>query len=427
MRTARDGTPAVRVVQLSTVDHRGGAARACLRLHHALRDAKLDSRLVCQRRTLDEEAIVGPPRGLRAGLARLRGPLDRLPLQPFVDAHLGPWSPNWLPNPWLTRTLARLAPDVIHLHWIASGFVPWRRLPRLRAPLVWTLHDLWPFTGGFHYLPEDDPRLESGYARGRPGGRRYGIDLERRLFEQRRRILDGLDVLWVSPSRWLAELAGRGPLLARARIEVVPNGVDLSVFRPREAAAARVRLGLPQDRRIVLFVAMDALGDPRKGFRQLVEALGRLDPEALGADLALVGQRAGDALPPGLGSWRVHALGELHGDDAVADALACGDAFVAPSLQDNLPNTVSEAQACGLPVVAFAVGGIPEMVEHGRSGWLARPGDASALAEGIRWALSAGPTARAAARDVAEHRFDVRRQAARLLALYEEAISARPT
>jgi glycosyltransferase involved in cell wall biosynthesis len=295
-------------------------------------------------------------------------------------------------------------------------------LPQFGRPIVWTLHDMWPFTGGCHYDNECG-RYSQSCGRCPVLGSERERDLSRLVWNRKRRAWSELEIRVIAPSRWLADCARRSSLFGRYRIEVVPNGLDLEVFRPIDRKSARELIGLPPDGRIILFGAHAATTDVRKGFSHLQEASFRLadlgEPSAY--RLVLLGATH-SPLPLGLES---HGLGILQDDVALALAYSAADVFVAPSLQDNLPNTVMEALACGTPCVAFDIGGMPDLIEHEHNGYLARPFDASDLANGIAWTLSdADRWQRLSlrAREKCEQEFEFTKVAARHVALYRDIL-----
>jgi glycosyltransferase involved in cell wall biosynthesis len=224
----------------------------------------------------------------------------------------------------------------------------------------------------------------------------------------------------VCPSRWLAERAQASALFRDRPVTCIPNTLPLDTYAPGPRDEARRRLGLPLDAALVGFGAAAALGDPRKGFSVLREALGVLAQrsDARRPRLVLFGRDR--PLPPL--PLPVHDLGILTDENRLADALRAMDVFVCPSLQENLPNTVLEALACGVPCVAFRTGGLPELIEHGENGWLSPAGSANDLAEGIRACLEpqAGRRLAAGARARVQGTFAPHLVARRHLSLYEE-------
>lgn len=418
--TARTGHAAIRVTHLSAVDDRGGAARAARRLHEALRQrSDVRSRMVVQRVMSPGEDVVGPKRGLDAAAAAVRPYADRAPMPLYPRRTGTPFSNGAVPA-WHLRRLRADPPDVVNLHWVGDGFVSIESVSRLPGRVLWTLHDMWPFTGGCHYAG-GCRRFEASCGACPQLGSRRPRDLSRINLARRRRAWDRLEMTIVCPSRWLAREARASRVFARSRIEVIPYGLDLDRFRPVDPADARSTMGLPKDRRLVLFGAASALSDARKGFPLLLEALRRLAAHGWGDRLELLVFGAAEAAPAQL-PLPARFLGELAEDHALARAYSAADVFVAPSIEDNLPNTVLEALACGTPVVGFDIGGMPDMVQPGVTGGLAASGDTDDLARAIAAVLDHPEPARlrTACRADAEDRYPAALQARRYAELYAE-------
>jgi glycosyltransferase involved in cell wall biosynthesis len=261
--------------------------------------------------------------------------------------------------------------DVVNVHWINFGFASIRALGRLPLPSVWTLHDMWTLTGGVHYA-EDVNAIGSPWES---------------WVLRRKRTHWRAPVQLVTPSRWLADQARRSAITAGWPVEVIPNPLDLEVFSPGDQREARSRLGLPPEPPIVLFALAHDLNDQRKGWDLLAAALTGL--EASGVQLAIMGPSAPPATWPS-GLPQVHWLGRLTDEARVADAYRSATVVVVPSRMDNLPQTATEAVACGVPVVAFAVGGLTDIVEHDVSGYLAEPFDVASLRHGLQLILEDG-------------------------------------
>lgn len=313
--------------------------------------------------------------------------------------------------------------DVVNLHWVAT-FVNYARFFPALSPhqrIVWTLHDMAPFTGGCHYAKDCEGFLNSCGRCPILGSRRES-DLSRRTWERKRRALAHLDsrrLVVVTPSHWLASEARRSSLLGRFEVRVIPYGLDLDVFRPIDRVDARGRFGLPVDAPVLLFVS-DSLDNPRKGMAYLLEALAEL-PASSSPVLLTMGSGPGEM---GTSHRHVH-LGTLRDAEEIAAAYAAADLFAIPTLDDNLPNTVLESLACGTPVIAFDSGGLPEMVDDGVTGALVPKGDSSALSRGIARLLDDPATLAdmsAASSAAAQENYALRRQAEEYLELYSAAI-----
>jgi len=274
---------------------------------------------------------------------------------------------------------------------------------RLRRPAVWTLHDMWAFCGAEHYT--DDQRWREGYdRRNRPAGER-GPDLNRWVWARKRRRWTQPMQL-VAPSRWLAECVQRSALMRDWPVTVIPYPIDIARWQPVERSAARALLGLPPDVPLVLFGAAGGTRDPRKGFDLLERAMPLVRETMHGVELVVYGQ--GQPRTAAQRPERIHYTGTLRDDLTLRLLYSAADVFVLPSRQDNLPNTGIEAMACGTPVVAFRTGGLGDIVDHQRTGYLAEAFDPADLACGIRWVMADAARHRAlreAARAAAVSRF----------------------
>lgn len=316
--------------------------------------------------------------------------------------------------------------DILNLHWIPN-MVSVADIGRLRKPIVWTLHDMWAFCGGEHYAPDgEDARFQKGYLpANRPDGE-TGPDLNRRTWLAKCRAWAHQQLTIVSPSCWLAECAKRSILLSEAPIHVIPNPLDTEkTWRPINRDASRTVLNLPVNKKLILFGAHGGLADPRKGADLLRKAIIRVAAKCSGEmELLIYGQASGGKE----NNWPcpVHWLGVVRDDRVLAQAYSAADVMVVPSRQDNLPNTVIEAHACGTPVAAFNIGGLPDIVVHRETGWLAEAFDTEDLAEGILW-LIADETRHAAisvnARKSAEARFSETVVAAQYVELYQHVLA----
>jgi glycosyltransferase involved in cell wall biosynthesis len=414
----------VKPVLLNTYDQIGGAARAAYRLHRGLRRVGIDSQLLVQRKTSDDPTVHGPEGRIGKAIARARPFLDSIPLWAYRGRPDGLFSPGLLPDR-MARRIAALGGDLLHLHWVAGGFLNPATLAKLGRPIVWTLHDSWAFTGGCH-VPGTCTRYREACGACPALGSRREHDLSRGLLDRKRRAWGRSVPAVVTPSRWLADAARASALLRDASIEVIPNGLDLARFKPFDRDAAREFLGIPRDRSLLLFGGVGSMSDRNKGFPILVDALARLSrkPEGRDAELVVVGQSRPEP-PPAL-AVPARFVGPLADEESMALYQAAADALVLPSLQENHPNMVIEAMACGTPTVAFRAAGLPDLVDHQVTGFLAEPYQGEDLARGIAWVLEDETRRRRlgeAARRRAERDHDIEAVARRYRATYERLLA----
>jgi glycosyltransferase involved in cell wall biosynthesis len=409
----------MRVVHLNTMASRGGAAQAAGRLHRELLRQGMDSKLRVQfEASAEQSGVSGPAGKIAKAAALLRDVSAMLPLLPYRRSADDVFSADLLPSR-TARDVRALAPDLVHLHWTNAGFVPIHLLPRLRRPLVWTLHDMWPLTGGCHHA-RDCTGYQSDCGHCPVLNSRHTWDLSRAVLKWKARCWRDLDIHLVAPSRWMAAAAGRSRLFRDAPVSVIPNGVDLATYRPWDRALARDILRLPAGP-LVLFSAAKGLSTPYKGGDTAAQAMAALRSAGHDATLVVMGGGA-DAERPKL-PVPVHWLGQLHDDTSRALAYAAADVCLSCSSEDNLPSAVSESLACGTPVVAYAVGGVPDMLDDGINGYLVPHGDFAGLVRGMAAALDAGQALAGAARQKAEQVFDIRRVAMAHTQLYEALLA----
>jgi glycosyltransferase involved in cell wall biosynthesis len=388
----------------------GGAAVASRRLHEGLLKVGVASVFGCAAGATAQWAIPAEtpltPRSVVAAVGnRVRVRCERRRDQgPKRTTYATDCRTRYRP-----QHLKRFLPfDIVNLHWIAN-FIDWETcLPWLaeRAPIVWTLHDMNPCRGIWHYQPGESEQT---------GNRR---EWDQQVLDRKARSLACLadqSLTVVAPSHWLAAEAAASTLLGRFRVKVIPYGFDLNIFRPIEKAAARAALGLDVRKPVIGFLA-DGVSDPRKGYHLLVEALKNVAkpwPTLL---------TAGSGDPP-QGDFECQHLGRIHSDALLRLFYSAIDLFICPSLQDNLPNTVLESMACGTPVVAFDIGGLPDMIRDGVSGWLVPPFNIAIPGETICRALSEPSHLEQLSRScrrISEQEYCLTTQADRYRSLYNE-------
>jgi glycosyltransferase involved in cell wall biosynthesis len=348
---------------LNRYDRQGGAAIAGFRLAEALRQSGADVRLYVRGKSVSDDFV--------RDVGGFSEKLDLLLEKAVVRLHDRKAGWNFGFGLMSRGVNFSLEPaDVVHVHWPHHGLLSLSGLRRLPGPVVWTLHDMWALTGGCHYAGACAKYLVRCDAC--PQLRSRAGDLAARQWENKRRLYADKRMLFVTCSRWLASEARRSALLAEAEVRTVPNAIDADVFCPGDRAAARKKFGLPPEAFVVLFASARTY-DPRKGFEFLRRAA-----QGQNCVIALMGESK-SAPPEG-----TVALGRVSGDASLAAAYRAADILVAPSLEDNLPNTVMEAAACGVPAVGFNVGGVPELIDDGKSGFVVTPGSVEGIADAIK-------------------------------------------
>jgi glycosyltransferase involved in cell wall biosynthesis len=409
----------MKVLHLSTFDLAGGAARAAYRIHQGLLGIDIDSQLVVQHKQSNDRTVTTAESKL---LAKLRSIGDGYPLTSYRHRQQL-FSPQWFPDD-LVKSIDRFAPDILNLNWVCNGFVPVEALAKFKQPLVWTLQDMWAFTGGCHYtLGCDLYTLSCGNCPQLQSDRE--ADLSRSVWQRKAKAWKNLNLTVVTPSQWMAKCVEASSLFQNVRLEVIPFGLDTNVFKPTDARGARELLNLPQDKQLILFGAIDATGDTRKGFHLLQIALKQLREAGWGDRLELVvfGSSKPDR-PIDLG-FPIHYLGKLQDDLSLRIAYAAADVMIAPSIEEAFGQTASESLACGTPVVVFANTGLADIVDPHQNGYIAEYGNTQDLARGIAWVLEDAerhPRLRSAARAKAEREYAMDVQAHRYQSLFHKIL-----
>lgn len=373
----------MKVVHLNYSDSIGGAARAALRIHHAVRGVGVESKLLVNRASSADPTVTGPATASGRLLAKSRRILAS-PWQSLLKGGSpGLHSPACIPSRW-ARCLNASAVDVVHLHWINCEMMSIADVGRLTKPTVWTLHDMWPFCGAEHYT--DGLRYRDGYSAANRPIHESGFDLDHWTWRRKQRHWRRPFQI-VTPSHWLANCVKQSALMGHWPVTVIPNPIDTAVWRPVDKLLARQTLNLPPDAYILLFGALGGDEDPRKGFDLLRDALQLLRGRLEGLELVVFGQLA-PAQDLLLG-FPVRHTGYLHDDEKLRLLYSAADVVAVPSRLEAFGQTASEAHACGTPVVAFNTGGLADIVAHRQTGYLAKPFDAKDLAVGIEWVLGA--------------------------------------
>lgn len=380
----------MRVLIVNTSERAGGAAVASGRLMDALNNNGVKAKMLVMNKESDSITVVGLPGRLRQKINFL---WERWCIYCHLHFHRDRLFEIDIANAGsdITKLPEFKEADVIHLAWINQGMLSLksiRKILKSGKPVVWTMHDLWPATGICHatlgcmaykgichncqYLP----------------GHGSGKDLSTRIFNRKKSLYYNSGIHFVACSKWLGDQARQSSLLTGLHIESIPNPIDTHIFYKKEQRDARLHSTLPEGKRIILYVSQRVTME-RKGIAYFTAAISKLvtayPDMKQNTVIAILGGHADEVVSQlELPSF---PLGYINNERQIVDIYNSADVFVIPSLDENLPNTIMEAMACGVPSVGFKVGGIPEMIDHQKNGYLAKYRDADDLANGIHWVL----------------------------------------
>lgn len=381
----------MRVLIINTSERIGGAAVAASRLMESLKNNGIKAKMLVRDKQTDQISVVS---------------LDHswLTVWRFVWERIVIWNANRFKKNNLfavdianTGTDITTLPefqqaDIIHLHWINQGMLSLgdiRKILLSGKPIVWTMHDMWPCTGICHHAREcSHYQQECHHCPFIYGGGNKN-DLSTQIFRKKKALYKLAPITFIACSHWLEERAQSSNLLLGQTVTNIPNPINTNLFKPRNKKEARSKCHLPQNRKLILFGSVKST-DKRKGIDYLIESCNLLvqkHPE-LKQSMAVVAfgnqsQQLESLLP-----FPVYPLNYVKNERDLVDVYNAVDLFVTPSLEENLPNTIMEAMACGIPCIGFQVGGIPEMIDHLHNGYVAQYKSAEDFANGIYWALT---------------------------------------
>ncbi|MDQ8188857.1 glycosyltransferase [Roseibacillus persicicus] len=355
----------------------GGAGIAAFRLHLALRAEGIDSWMAVRDRKNEACKVVTLDSPAAKIARRVNGRSERRAKLGLKEASGVLWSvSDW--RTFNVSTINRIGADLVHLHWINGGTLGIPDLRKIEAPLVWSLHDIWPLSNGAHYLGDD---FDVG---GEVEMRK--VTIERRVQNAKEKYWADLNLTWIPLSTWMAEQVKSSAYSYSYPVEQIWNSVPQSIYKLGNQKEARKNLSLPLEIKIILFGAENAFEDRRKGSDLLVKALESLPRRQKdNPDTAMFLSFGGDGKERKLSNgYTIKDIGRIEGDDSLAALYQAADLFICPSREDNLPNTCVEAVSTGLPVVSFSVGGLSDIVVPGLSGCLVPPFSTELLSQAIQ-------------------------------------------
>ena len=375
----------MKIIHLSFSDIIGGAARSSYRIHRSLLKAEIDSCMWVNKAKTDDQTIEKPTGIIERILTEFRSPLISNSLVKILKTkNMIIHSPSVLKSRWIKLINASDA-DIVHLHWIQNEMLSISDIGKIKKPIVWTLHDMWAFCGAEHYT--QDHRWRDGYLNNNRPAYESGFDLNRWTWKRKEKFWK-TPIQIVTPSKWLAECVNESKLMHNWPVNVISYPIDTDFWKPISKKIMRELLGLPKDVPLLLFGAFDSDKDQRKGYDLLLSALENLkdQPKFNDVELVVFGQNKPKLLTKH--AVPIHYMGKIHDDKSLRAIYNSADVMLIPSRQDNLPNIAVEAHACGVPVISFNVGGLPDIIEHQKTGYLAKPFEIEDLTNGILWFLS---------------------------------------
>lgn len=376
----------IKLLLVCNSDLKGGAALAAYRLHKNLRAISVDSHMKVRHKYSEDPYVIGPISYLEKAINRLRSPLGQILGKLQKTNNKNYHSYNFIPSRW-SQFINSSNFDVVNIHWIGAETMSIEDFGKVDKPIVMTLHDMWAFCGAEHVVEEQNyNRFIEGYSRSNRSSSSSCIDLDKLVWKRKKNNWQE-KMYVVTPSEWLAEKVKKSSLLSGSSVTVIPNIVNLDIFRPLNKIECKRNIGISQRKKIIVFGAVNSKHNTNKGYDLLAKALRKLsnlvETDTIQCVIFGASKPTGNTDIPFSTKW----LGHIDGERELSRIYNCADVMIVPSRVENLPQTATEAQSCGVPVVAFNSTGLRDAVENGYTGLLVTPYNTDELAKAIEKVL----------------------------------------
>lgn len=374
---------------VSFSDSNDGASIAALRLHKCINSehlANIMSNMVVARKESDYLNVIGPN---KKNIDYYKN-IIKLLISRFIQTlqktnnpihHSLSLFPSHLVN-YLNKTDS----DIIHLNWVQNETLSIEDIGKIKKPILWTLHDSWPFCGSEHHPNGiDDKRFIEGYSFLNRSNFHKGIDIDQFTWKRKKRSWKKKFYI-IAPSNWIATNVKKSYLFKDLPLKVIPTPIPTNIYQPFSKEISRKLFNLPLDKKLVLFGANAGIKNSNKGWASLKEALKIVSAVQKKVEFVVLGQSQTFSIEQV--EKKIHFIGRLNDDQSKALLFSSVNVVVVPSKLETLCQVAMEAQSCGTPVVAFNISGMKDSVAHLKSGFLAEPYDPKSLAEGINMILN---------------------------------------
>ncbi len=410
----------MKVLHILAGDLSGGAARGAYWLHLGLKELGVDSKILTNSKiTFNDNSVITTTKTKKDKFFNIiRGQMDNFIPLLYKQRKKIIFSSGFFGIDF-TKTKEYKEADIIHLHWINGSFVNMKHLAKIDKPIVWTMRDMWPMTGGCHVakaLECENYKTGCGYCK--QLGSNSSYDLSKIILNRKKKYLPK-HIKIVGISRWLTREAKKSELFKDFDVRTISNNIDTKEFFSIDKEIAKNILGIKTDKKIIL-TGSTSSSDIWKGFSKYIEAIKLLDADKY--YLCFFGN-IDKKIVKDL-SFEYKSFGYLNDNISLRLAYSCADVFIAPSLMDAFGKTIAEAMGCGTPVVCFNATGPKDIVTHKVDGYLAKPFDTTDLANGIEWIIQNNDYTKLClnARDKVVNEFDSIVVAKKYIELYRDIL-----
>lgn len=363
----------MKILHLSTYDALGGAAKAAYRIHHSQQIVGIDSTLMVIAKQLADPSVILPNSLNHLAKLKLYKDIKEDQTLSIKHGHIkGILISTGRVGSNLAKEINDSHYDLVNLHWI-NNMLSIADIGSIRKPIVWTFHDMWPFSGIFHYAVSAENVLSNG-------SNASLAELDRVIFSEKVNYWKNQTFTVITPSFWLSKCAKESALFSNSAIHTIAHPISLIDFYRRNVISSRNELGLPLDQHLILFCAMNPLNNPIKGWKTVYDTMRDLEAAEPGKySLVICGSDEDEISLP----FRSYWLGKIHDDERLAKLYSAVDILICPSKQEAFGQVALEAQACGTPVIASNIGGLKDIIKNNETGLLVNEGNSNAFLAGI--------------------------------------------
>jgi glycosyltransferase involved in cell wall biosynthesis len=356
---------------------------AVYRLHSSLINEGVNSKILTLTSDIHDTQVIKMEKVSDIVFAKIGNKIDKLSLNKY-KYRSSPFSSSLVSYSSTLKYINEINPDIVVLHWINAGFLSIDQLSQINKPLVWCLHDMWSFTGGCHYN-EDCLSYQISCGNCKVLESNDYNDLSNTIIRKKESFYSNIkNFTIIGLSKWMATSAKQSFLLHKHKVVNIPNPININIFdKFNNNEALKKKFHFNKNKKLILFGAVGALRDRRKGFKELVTALENINSSDF--ELVVFGNDSESLIKV---DFEITYLGYIKDFKKLIELYNVVEVMIVPSLQENLSNAIMESLSCGTPVVAFDIGGNADMIDHKQNGYLAKPYDTKDLANGIEFVLN---------------------------------------
>lgn len=394
----------MKILILSTFDLKGGAAKAAFRLFESLlKFPGVEIKMVVKEKSSNNSNVIFQKSIFSKYFAVILQALDNLILIFYPKRSRALFSSAFISQDSILEIINEFRPDIINIHWINNGFLSLQQISKFpNIPIVFSMHDMWITTGGCHYSL-DCLKFQTNCFSCDQLNSKSTYDLSAFNFNRKVQLIENSkrEISFIGLSNWISELAKKSKIVGERDVFNLPNPIDTTFYKPYNKKYCRELLGVDSSKKILLYGAINATTNKIKGFEHLKKAIKSIDSKK---HLLVVFGNSEEDFELEC-DMEVLKLGFIHDELMMRVIYNAADLFLLPSIQENLSNSIMESLSCGVPVVAFDIGGNSDMVKHRVTGYLAKPFDSSDFANGINYVLENSQLS-SQARDFVLNHFD---------------------